>query len=349
MGAEYGVPGGTAKPRAANPVYDKPGPINSRGRLDGVGTFRISNTNGNKKIILWVSPDDPYRMINPTPGQAGTNLPTPAPGLRFPTSSPVPLPNDGDAEIALYPRNGGHEDLIDLFFQFRDKRSMATRRASYPLAIDDVWADPLMERSIGATGIRWPSGVLRGDDINSPDPRPINHAFNCTATRHCGRGAPTSLHVLSRTMVWPAYSVDKFHNDNDNQGDIPYGTVIAIRPQDYETLRKRPDLTNRQKAIIDVFRYYGCRIVDGQGQVVDNKAVLQLRTDGRIGKEAIKEVDETLQLVLPYLYPIRNPRPHQQETEIWPQDNLPYVGGGGPIDKNSVNNAWDCDKRQPAK
>ena len=346
-GAEYGVPGGTAKPRDPNPIYEDPGPFNSRGRLDCVGTFRISNSVGNQKVILWVTPDDPYRIIRPTPGQAGTNLPTPSQGLRFPIHSPVRLPNDGDGEVALYPRNGGAEDLIDIFFQFRDNASTATRRASYPLAIDDVWEDTRMDRSIGATGIRWPSGVLRGDEINAAVPEPIHHAFNCTATRHGDRGAPTSLHVLGRTMVWPAYSIDKFHNQDDNQGDIPYGTVIAIRPQDYEKLRKGPGLTARQKAIVDVFRYYGCRIVDGQGQVVNNKAVLQLRTDGRLADDVREEVNAALQAVLPYLYPIRNPRPHRQETEIWVKDGLPYVGGGGPIDRNSVNNAWDAPKVPP--
>jgi hypothetical protein len=341
-GVEYGVPGGTLAPRNATPDYAPAGAPNSRGRLAVVGTFRLSNAVGNQKVLLWVRPEDPFRMIAPTPGTSGANLPTPAPGLRFPAHSPVKLPNDGDGEVGLYPRNGGALDLIDVFFQFRDAKSTATRRTAYALAITDVWDDPAVARGIGATGVRWPSGVLRGAEINAPAPAPIRHALNCTATRHSGRGAPPALHVLSRTMVWPAYSIDTLHADDDNQGDIPYGTVIALRPEDYAMLAARPELTARQRALLDVFRYYGCRIVDGQGQVVDGKAVLQLRTDGELADDVKGEVNAMLQAMLPFLYPIRNPRPHAMETEIWKDDGLPYVGGGGPIDAKSVNDAWDA-------
>ena len=43
------------------------------------------------------------------------------------------------------------------------------------------------------------------------------------------------------------------------------------------------------------------------------------------------------------LWPVRNPRPLDKETEIFPGNGLPYAGGAGPLDPaKSVNTAWDA-------
>ncbi len=341
--AEAGVPGGTENPRAKSPTYDAPGAINSRGRLNVVGTFRVGHE---KKQMLLVHPSDPFQVILPTPGKIGSNLPTPAPGLRFPASAD--LPDDGDAIVGLFPRNGLAGGLLDVFFQFRADGFTASKRASYPLHITDVYEDQAIDRSPGASAIRIPSGVLLGDEINAAKPQAIYHALNATATRHSLKGAPGSLHVLSQKMVWPAYDIDRLNitqaedpENYDNQGDLPYGTVIFIRPQDYAK-RETLGLTDRQKVLFDIFAYYGCRLVDGQGQVENNKAVLQLRTDGELNAAALAETNELLKKVLPLLYPLRNPRKHSAETETF-TNGLPYAGGGGPRSTSkSINNAWDA-------
>jgi hypothetical protein len=47
--------------------------------------------------------------------------------------------------------------------------------------------------------------------------------------------------------------------------------------------------------------------------------------------------------ILPLLWPVRNPRPLDRETEIFSANGLPYAGGGGPLDPSrSVNTAWDA-------
>ena len=59
-------------------------------------------------------------------------------------------------------------------------------------------------------------------------------------------------------------------------------------------------------------------------------------------RETAADVNAQLMKILPLLWPLRNPRPLDRETEI-AADGLPYAGGGGPIDpKQSVNTAWDA-------
>ncbi len=338
--AVAGVPGGTSDISVANPVYSAPGPINSRGRLDMVGTFRIGSES---KVFLDVTTNDPYKIIRETKSH---KILTPSPGLRFP-NSPL-LPSSGDAIVMLYPRNGLSTDMMDVFSQFRKDGYTATKRSYYPLSISDVYDNRTYPRSPGASAIRIPSGVLRGKEINGSAPAPIYHALNATATRHSADGATPDIHVLSRKMVWPAYGIDQYkiaptgkNTNYDNQGDLPYGTLLFIRKSDYH-LRESLNLNARQKILFDTFAFYGCRLVDGQGGTKNGKAILQLRTDGELNGDAEDDVNQLLGKILKYLYPLRNPRPHNRETEINSADGLPYAGGGGPIDPaKSKNNAWD--------
>ena len=137
---------------------------------------------------------------------------------------------------------------------------------------------------------------------------------------------------------------------SQNLGDIPYGTRLYIRKSDYETVKAALGSNKRGLVLLDVLAYYGSYIFDGQHEVVEgDKGVLQIRIDGEVGlhpdgkeiPDVVEEVNKALQIMLPYIYPMSNPRHHVKETEIW-SDGLPYAGGGGPMDPvKSENNAWD--------
>ena len=90
----------------------------------------------------------------------------------------------------------------------------------------------------------------------------------------------------------------------------------------------------------------GCGdMVDGQGQydAANNGAVMQMRCDQEISASTAADANAQLAKILPLLWPVRNPRPLDKETEIFPGNSLPYAGGGGPLDPTkSLNTAWDA-------
>jgi hypothetical protein len=352
-GAEAGVPGGTLTPSAVSPTHDPPGTLDARGRLANVKLFRCGTAALGRKYIHRVTATDPWRTVGDLPDAPADNkLPA---TLRMPTGVPYPS-TGGDDEVLVWPRNGGAADQADLFFNFEDDTSHARRRYEYSLGGTDVH-DGVdgQDRGCSASGLRYPGTVLRGFEINPPAPGPIHHALHVTATRHSRAGAPGSAHVLGKTMVWPAYHRDSSAGDADeNLGDLPYGTRIFIRWQD-RGLRDTLGLSARGQVLFDALLYHGIYIVDGQGEHHDGGGVLQLRIDHAVGKNAdgsewpgvVEDVNAQLMKLLPHLYPMRNPRPHDVETELH-SDGLPYAGGGGPRPADlasgagSYNTAWDA-------
>jgi hypothetical protein len=256
-------------------------------------------------------------------------------GVSYPSTT-------GDDVIQLWSRNGAATDMSDLFFNFENSTSQAKRRYEYPLGGMDVPdGSDSWDRGSSASGLRFPGTVLRGFEINSASPAPIRHALNVTATRHSNEGAPASAHVLGKKRVWPAMFTDGNASDAGyNTGDVPYGTRIFIRWQD-RPQRGSLGLSARGLVLFDTFLYFGCYIVDGQGQHSAGGGVLQLRLDQDVTSSVVDDLDGQLQKLLPLLYPMRNPRPHNTETERH-SDGLPYAGGGGPLGSGSVNTAWDA-------
>jgi hypothetical protein len=338
-GALAGPPGGTANPLVANPVYDVPGPLNARGRLANVKAFRCGASQQGRKYTYRVTASDPQRTIREAAGapensKLAVTLRMPA-GVDYPSTT-------GDDVIQVWPRNGGAADIGDLFFNFEGRTGSAKRRYEYPFGGSDIpdgtdgW-----DRGSSASGLRFPGTVLRGFEINPASPAPIRHALNVTATRHSNEGAPASAHVLSKKRVWPAMFMDGGASSPDqNLGDLPYGTRIFIRWQD-RLRRNTLGLSARGLILFDTFLYFGCYIIDGQGQHVNGGGVLQLRIDQDVTAPTVDDVDRQLMKLLPLLYPLRNPRRHNAETEVH-GDGLPYAGGGGPLDAGSLNTAWDA-------
>ena len=354
--AELGVPGGChySDYYKAAPVYDPPQAVGSRGRLDKVGLFRCGKSLQGRKWIYRVAPQDPQKTFSTLKSGKVTIRTPPSPPTYYPSVGST----GGDFSLMWWPRDGVPGGKLDLFYNCDHAAGTARMRISYGISGSDMAdkSDPDAGGS-SASNIRWPGTVLRGHEINGTHPGPIQHALNATATRH-SRGAskaPASIHVLSRRVVWPAYGVDSSAKTStqDNQGDLPYGTRIVLPGAAYSALKAKFAGKPRQLRILECLRYYGCYLIDGQGESVmvggKQLAVLQLRVDGEVGKtkggadlpKVVTEIDEALQAALPQLVPLRNPRPHNKETELW-SDQLPYAGGGGPVDAHSVNSAWDA-------
>jgi hypothetical protein len=143
-------------------------------------------------------------------------------------------------------------------------------------------------------------------------------------------------------VAYPAWDTDRPLQADENQGDIPYGTRIAIRWQD-RGLRETLGLSALGKVLFDTFLYYGCALIDGQGQVQNGKAVLQLRVDNALAenKSKVAAVDAALAKLLPHLWPVFSARKHH-ESDPRHSDGLIYVGGGGPLGPGAINSAYDA-------
>ena len=336
-GAEYGVPGTS-------------GPA-TRGRIAIVTKIALSSAPATKKYLHQVKPTDPMRRITDDPKTGGDSNDNGLPiELRMPEGVPYPTKGE-DRNVILWPRDGGTTDLCTMFYGFNNLTGTARYAKAWPFqGLDFFDGSDAFGPGSGASRMRWPSGVVRGFEVNPEKPEPIRHCFQCTATRHSkpdnpsSPHAPASRHVLGKTHVWPAYGTDGgAQAPNANLGDIPYGTRLVIRKQDFGK-RDSLGLSVRGLVLFDTFCYYGMYVVDGQGQydAKNNGAVLQLRCDQEVKAETATDINAQLMKILPLLWPVRNPRPLDKETEIDPATGLPYAGGGGPIDRAKIlNTAWD--------
>jgi hypothetical protein len=338
-GAIAGVPGGCATIGGA---YDSPGAVNSRGRIANVKYFILGNTNQAKKYTYKVdSGDSTDRTIADEVGAPSNNkLPF---TCRFPNGVTLPS-TSGDDVIQLWPRDGGGTDISDLFFNFEDADSTARRRYEFPIGgLDFVDGSDIYDRGSSASYLRYPGTILRGSEINPTNPAPIRHALHCTATGNDNQGAPEGAHVVAPKMVWPAYGMDSSAGTPGNTlGDIPYGARLFIRWQD-RGRRATLGLSARGLVLFDCFAQYGCYILDTVGDHEDGQGYMKLRVDQDIQTSGsiADDINAQLALILPLLYPLRNPCSHaDHESEVW-ADGYAYAGGDGPIDASSINTAWD--------
>jgi hypothetical protein len=328
-GVEYGIPPGTLNAKVAKPEYDA-GRKGERGRLALVKTFRCGATAQGRKHLIRMSPTDPSRrVVWHRNGGAGTGLPC---TLRMPPFARGLYPSgDGDNSLLLYDPAADRVYQLNQF-EWGDGECKARAVTSYSLAGRDVrhrFDDP-GEWGPGAIDWRHPAGFLRGREVDLTGAVKIRHTLNITATRHSGAGARADQHILSKRMAFPAWETDRPMPADYNLGDLPYGTILAIRWQD-RGLRETLGLSPFGKILFDTFLEHGGCLCDGQGQIVDSAPVLQLRVDAELALDAakVKAVDETLAKLLPHLWPVFNPRRHDGEDQFGP-DGVAYVGGGGP-------------------
>lgn len=283
-----------------------------------------------------------------------------------------PNPNGGDYTYAFVPRDGNAAPVVDMFTDFVGPISSAvaaadpagnanagemgyTAHGTYRLDGSDTQETPGYAKS--AARLRWPGTVLRGFEINPTNPAPIRHSFNAAVTRHNGAGADNGAHILGKQIVWPAYSVDgslagNYNRTDQNQGGFPYGTNLRVPIADYSTVAAQLSGNPRGLAVLHALTYYGIYLVDGHGEYVTTgsgkKGVIQMRIDEQVGRNpdgsdipgVVTDVNNALQIIMPYLKPVGNP-PLWTELNSQFTSGLPYLGGGGPINGNSVNTAYD--------
>lgn len=317
----------------------------SRGRLDIVGSYELNTGPKFFKLSIKNEASDTPRTITWNGTQSGSNLPV---RLKLPAGaglelyqSPAKDSNPGVFDKANSSDKG--PGLYHLFFGYADDVKTAGLVHMYPLDGLDYPGLDSYSRGSSASALRWPSTILKAAEINPTNPAPIHHPFNVACTRNQS-GVEAALHVLSTRRCWPAKSVDGSQTDNGNKGDIPYGARGYLTAANYSWLLSNYSWSARQKVILDVHRYYGVLFLDGSGTVRViggvRKAVLQLRTEPGILPAVNAEINTALSRILPRLSLMMNPRPYTSETEL--TGGLPYAGGGGPIDSNSVNSAFDA-------
>lgn len=325
-GAQKGIPGTTGTP--------------TRGRLAIVDHILCSAGPELTKYHNHVSATDPFFTITRRGTEGGgTGLPV---TLRMPDNASLypPSINPVDRTVTLYPRNGGTDDICDLFYRFGFPTKDAADHRVYGLAGVDWPGEDSGDGGTSASRLRYPSGVLTLTDVQAVSPLPIRHALQAVATRI---GDPASSHILGKTYVWPAKGTDGNADDpGNNTGDMPYGVKLFV-PPDLRSAVDALSLTPRQRAIAQCMIYYGMYLVDGTGPEGDGDGKIDVRVDGPLGKNGtiVTEINGAFAALKDFLWPMRNPRPLTSETEVW-TDGLPYAGGGGPIDVNSVNTAYDA-------
>lgn len=146
-----------------------------------------------------------------------------------------------------------------------------------------------------ASGVAALFGVLRGEEINDPDPdRKIEHAIQISLP-----GKPGSLNMMGQNVVLPAVSRDKYCSTAGYcAGGIPYGALMALLPES----KGGPDLsklglTMRGKRLAEAIRNYGLYTVDTAGAVA-------IRADQYVANVA--ELKADLAKIYPYIRRVMN-------------------------------------------
>ena len=368
--AIYGIPAGEPDGNKGPATPARPGERGAIAHLGGIQLTKKVFT----KYLYDIDPSWPAETIR-WDGKAGGGPPI----ITLPHDFKVPPQTRGvfrpfgtgrEACLGVYDR------ATDRLFQFyhlavgADDALMANFVHVYPLGgVDYKLDDDPWQGGSSASKLRLPAGVMRYNEIKSPNPVPIYHMFHTTASydnNAKGGHNPAAAQVLGRTICWPAASNDG--SASKNQGDIPYGTRVCIRWGDRvvrDSTTEHPimgldgimwalnldaDGGTRGHILFDQAVHYGYVIVDGTSAIASpTSGVLQIRTDngdapgdqwpGTVYDAVAKELNK----IRPLLWPIANTRGYGAETEIY-KDGLPYAGGGGPLDSASKNTAWDVSK-----
>jgi hypothetical protein len=294
--------------------------VRTRGRLAVITEVSLAPATG-IKYMNTVRAADPMTTVRQNdshgPGRE-TGLPC---DLRIPADAAIPPYQPGhDNCVLFFPRNGeAGSDLADQFFGFhRDPAGIysASVHKAYSLRGTDVGG------GTSASRIKFPSGVMRGRELVNK--LPIRHALQVAVTR---KGNP-AYHLLSKEWRWPALGTDGGAQSPDvNLGDLPYGTRVAIRPQDAGQ-RETLGLSEVGKLLFDAHLYYGVLIVDGTGAGATG-AKWNYRRDQDIPNEWKKDVEDQLRKIVPLLWPIANTVEHEE-----------FAGGGKSL--GGINTAWDA-------
>jgi hypothetical protein len=310
-------------------------------------------------------------------GQSLVEVRMPAPGvvrdsgtIAYPPTAVTTTPEAGDNSVFVYPEDGNPNSTIGIFLnQLRYNMPDGT----IPKAADgqnaearfirksDLRGTDISDsgngRGSGASELIPPGTYLRWHEISDPNHGPINHPLNLTGTRqNANKNNPSlpqvqpSAHLLGKKRVWPAKNTDSDSDAADNNlGPFPYGVRFYI-PATTGNKALRNDTTlcqnNRHQRLFDCIMYQGMYLLDGHGQSAPgdtSKGEIRIRIDNQIPSAVQTDLQGFLDRLLArnVIKPMRNPRRYNSETERH-TNGLCYAGGGGPIDANSINNAYDA-------
>lgn len=324
-GAQKGIPAGYAATAGAVVTAAVAA---SRGRLAVVSDFRCISGSNNDKYLFDVTNQTNLRTVH----VISTNTDV---VVKFPPSGA--LPAAGNNVVALSDITA---DQIQCFSGYNNTTTphSAQTLATYKLSLLD-YTDGSDAGNPGTlpTLLRYPTLMLRNGEVSNVTPPVIQHALAATATRTT---APGANHLLSPYRSWPAFGVDAGITGSDNQGDLPYGTLLYI-PLEYWYTVDTMNLNPRQRVIAECLKSYGCYLVEGNA-ISESGGILELITGSGMSTTVKDDLHAGLNLLLPYLWPLVNGRAYAAENELLPSNGLPYRGGGGPIDINSFNKAFDA-------
>ena len=380
-GVKYGIPPSVARGNegSTNPTHYDAGRLNERGRL---GTLPITLDLEDSKVgtkyywrcVAGRMTTKPIALYNGSTLRETVNVNCPTPG----TAAYYPIVSSNqDFQVLFYKKDAGTDDVLLTIrgFDYADNRGVFPIKEWRLAGMDAYESATDGESGTSASRMRWPMGFLRGHEVNDANlTDPICHALQASVARQFtaatattpASGAPPATQIVGRRSCWPAYGQDSSagSDPNDNNGDIPYGALLTLKPEDYNAIvAALPAANRRGRRVIDAIYFYGIYVVDGNG----SPNSIQLRVDAEVGwtpdptattdspdtrpgcrrVPGVKtDIESALALAASKLWPVFNPQTYGGDRQVW-SDGLPYVGGGGPRDgkplatTGSRNTAYD--------
>ncbi len=197
--------------------------------------------------------------VNTRPNTTGSRLPA---DVRFPPGGvTIDFPDNRDGNIAIFDRTRG------VFQHLRQYRWNNGSPQAGQFRVYD-WNSLGHGTSIGqrigtsASGVAAPFGILRGFEINTPGHR-IEHALQMGLPARPTMSGSSCNVMLSRDIILPATSRDGFaSNMNNNNGNIPYGALMALPPNvNINSL----GLSEPGRRLAAAIQNYGVYVIDEAG------------------------------------------------------------------------------------
>jgi hypothetical protein len=360
----YGIPKGFFTAGTGSPA-DTPAVPGSRGRLSTIRSFRIE---GGAKFSKYSLENDTSWTVFEVRDQNATGTVLVNQGFPEAFKSIFAITRRADGTIVAsdnvisiyYPAT----DVCRLFFSL-DWDPLFGPNGSFLCGFVRTFSlkgvghvavtrTDTQDAGSSATRIRQPPGwILREEDCRLL--RPMRYVIHATATRRSNNTSQlTANHILGRSRIWPAAGVDSNAGDDtgsgglpNNQGDIPYGTLLTIRRMDWG-LRDSTSLglTSLGKLLFDQLRFYGLRVMDGNTVFIGSGATqgscLQVRisggpaSNGYLWANTLRDqVNAEYAKMTELLWPVMNTRDYGAETELH-TDGFWYSAGGGPVDGKAL-------------
>jgi hypothetical protein len=188
----------------------------------------------------------------------------------------IRLPAAGFVNTTALPGGGCDDNVVVIFdkgapnrddgvvhqlrqYYWNNGSPVAQKRVNWDIRGLGHGTKPLERVGTAATGVAGLFGVLRGHEMNTPGYK-IAHALHIGLPRKAGTDCKV---MLSKEFVLPATARDQSYNlTGNNTGNIPYGALLAIKPDvDITTL----GLTEPGLRLAEAIQNYGIYVINGGG------------------------------------------------------------------------------------